>query len=134
MARRQQRRGDQRCGAARVAFSSSGNTQVHADSEPVYPIGVVAKLVGVCAATLRIWERKGLIRPARKGRERYYSQADLRRLKLIHHLLHDCGANIAGVKALLEQRHCWEIVGCSEQKRSRCPVYRRFKSMLGDLP
>ncbi|MCM8830981.1 MAG: MerR family transcriptional regulator, partial [Candidatus Omnitrophica bacterium] len=29
--------------------------------EPVYTIGVVAKLLKVCPATLRIWEKKNLI-------------------------------------------------------------------------
>ena len=33
--------------------------------DPVYTIGIVAKFLKVCTATLRIWERKGLIKPTR---------------------------------------------------------------------
>jgi len=34
-------------------------------TEPVYAISITAKLLKVCMDTLRIWERKGLIKPAR---------------------------------------------------------------------
>ena len=48
-------------------------------TEPVYTIGIAAKLLKVCCATLRIWERKGLIHPVRLGKNRYYSRCDLER-------------------------------------------------------
>ena len=57
------------------------------NSEPVYTIGIVAKMLKVCQATLRIWERKGLIKPARLGKNRFYSQCDLERLEHIKDLI-----------------------------------------------
>lgn len=35
---------------------------------PVYTIGIAAELLGVCSATLRIWEKKGIVKPARIGK------------------------------------------------------------------
>ncbi|NQT89968.1 MAG: MerR family transcriptional regulator, partial [Candidatus Omnitrophica bacterium] len=56
---------------------------------PVYTIGIVAKMIGVCPATLRIWERKKLIKPSRIGKNRFYSKCDLDRLEYIKELLQE---------------------------------------------
>jgi len=60
-------------------------------SEPVYSIGVASKLVDLSPQTLRIWERKGLIKPSRIGKDRFYSECDLEKIgeikKLTHQLL-----------------------------------------------
>ena len=40
------------------------------DSGPSSPIGVVAELLGVTEQTLRLYETQGLIKPARRNRER----------------------------------------------------------------
>ena len=46
----------------------------------VYVISVAAELAGVHAQTLRIYERKGLVEPARKpGGSRRYSEIDIAR-------------------------------------------------------
>ena len=55
--------------------------------EPLYTIGIVAKLLGVCCATLRIWEKNGLIKPVRLGKNRYYSKADLDQLEHVKKLI-----------------------------------------------
>jgi DNA-binding transcriptional MerR regulator len=75
---------------------------------PLYPIGVVADLLNVEAVTLRAWERRGLIRPFRRGTHRCYSDLDLRRLLFIRHLLQERGMNLAGIKALIQWYPCWE--------------------------
>lgn len=68
----------------------------------VYVISVAAELVGVHPQTLRIYERKGLLEPARTvGGSRRYSQADLDRLERIQELTNE-GLNLAGVKRVLE--------------------------------
>jgi MerR family transcriptional regulator/heat shock protein HspR len=68
----------------------------------VYIISVAAELAGVHPQTLRIYERKGLLEPARtQGGSRRYSEADIRLLQKIQELT-DEGLNLAGVKRVLE--------------------------------
>ena len=68
----------------------------------VYVISVAAELAGMHPQTLRIYERKGLLAPARTGGgSRRYSDADIRILQRIAELTND-GLNLAGVKRVLE--------------------------------
>ena len=68
----------------------------------VYVISVAAELAGVHPQTLRIYERRGLLAPARTaGGSRRYSDADLARLERIAELT-DEGLNLAGVQRVLE--------------------------------
>lgn len=68
----------------------------------VYIISVAAELAGVHPQTLRIYERKGLLEPARTtGGSRRYSEADIAHLRRIQELT-DEGLNLAGVKRVLE--------------------------------
>lgn len=94
-------------------------------SEPVYTIGIAARMLKVCPATLRIWERKGLVKPSRLGKNRFYSNRDVERLRMIRYLIQEKGLNIEGVKAVLEMKHCWEIRKCSSSDRAHCPVYQQ---------
>jgi MerR family transcriptional regulator/heat shock protein HspR len=67
----------------------------------VYIISVAAELAGVHPQTLRIYERKGLVDPARTGGgSRRYSDADIERLRKIQELTNE-GLNLAGVKKVL---------------------------------
>jgi MerR family transcriptional regulator, heat shock protein HspR len=69
---------------------------------PVYVISVAAELAGVHPQTLRIYERKGLVDPARTGGgSRRYSDDDIERLRRIQDLTAE-GLNLAGVKRVLE--------------------------------
>jgi MerR family transcriptional regulator/heat shock protein HspR len=68
----------------------------------VYVISVAAELAGVHPQTLRIYERKGLLEPARTvGGSRRYSDDDIRLLQRIQDLT-EAGLNLAGVKRVLE--------------------------------
>ncbi len=68
----------------------------------VYVISVAAELAGVHPQTLRIYERKGLVDPARTGGgSRRYSDADIELLRRIQELT-TSGLNLAGVKRVLE--------------------------------
>jgi MerR family transcriptional regulator, heat shock protein HspR len=72
-----------------------------ADRRAVYIISVAAELAGVHPQTLRIYERKGLVRPHRtSGNTRRYSEADIGRLRRIQGLTHE-GVNLAGAKRIL---------------------------------
>ena len=71
----------------------------------VYMISVAAELAGVHPQTLRIYERKGLLRPERtQGNTRRYSDADVELLRSIQELTQDEGINLAGVKRIMELR------------------------------
>ena len=69
---------------------------------PRYMISVAAELVGMHPQTLRMYEAKGLVRPARTpGGTRLYSENDLDRLRLIQRLTTELGLNLAGVEHVL---------------------------------
>jgi MerR family transcriptional regulator, heat shock protein HspR len=68
----------------------------------VYVISVAAELAGVHPQTLRIYERKGLVDPARTtGGSRRYSDADIEQLRRIQELTNE-GLNLYGVQRVLE--------------------------------
>ena len=68
----------------------------------LYVISVAAELAGMHAQTLRIYERKGLVAPARtSGGSRRYSDRDIAMLNRISELTGE-GLNLAGVKRVLE--------------------------------
>ncbi|CAN5524977.1 helix-turn-helix transcriptional regulator [soil metagenome] len=67
----------------------------------VYVISVAAELAGVHPQTLRIYERKGLVDPARtQGGSRRYSDEDIDLLRRIQELTNE-GLNLAGVQRVL---------------------------------
>ena len=68
---------------------------------PLYGIAVAAQLVDLPEATLRLFESKGLLTPARSdGGTRRYSADDLARLQRIGDLV-TAGVNIAGIIRIL---------------------------------
>lgn len=68
----------------------------------VYVISVAAELAGVHPQTLRIYERKGLVEPARTaGGSRRYSDENIALLRRIQELTNE-GLNLAGVQRVLE--------------------------------
>ena len=68
----------------------------------VYIISVAAELTGVHPQTLRVYERKGLLAPARTGgMSRRYSESDLDQIRRVQELTNE-GLNLAGVARVLE--------------------------------
>jgi MerR family transcriptional regulator, heat shock protein HspR len=87
---------------ARTASSRSEDGRRPAQTGAVYIISVAAELAGVHPQTLRTYERKGLIKPARtSGGTRRYSQRDVERVRLIQDLTQGEGINLAGVLRIL---------------------------------
>lgn len=69
--------------------------------QAVYVISVAAELAGVHPQTLRIYERKGLVDPARTGGgSRRYSDDDIAQLRRIQELTTE-GLNLEGVRQVL---------------------------------
>ena len=73
------------------------------EQRAVYVISVAAELAGMHPQTLRMYERKGLVRPSRTaGNVRRYSDADIARLHAIQRLTQELGINLAGVQLIME--------------------------------
>ena len=72
------------------------------ETQAVYVISVAAEIAGVHPQTLRIYERRGLLQPARtQGGNRRYSNADIRRLQRIAELT-EAGVSLEGIRQVLE--------------------------------
>lgn len=71
----------------------------------LYTVGVVAMLTGVRPATIRRYERVGLIEPAPSpgGRTRY-TDREVERIRQIRRLRNDLGVNLAAVEVILHMR------------------------------
>ena len=70
----------------------------------LFSISVAAELAGLHPQTLRIYEREGLLDPARSaGGTRRYSRRDIDRLAEICALTAD-GLNLAGIRRVLQCR------------------------------
>jgi len=104
----------------------------------VYIISVAAELAGVHPQTLRIYERKGLVRPSRtSGNTRRYSDRDIARLRTIQEMT-QAGVNLAGVKRILKmqaeiealRRELAETEAAVEGLRRRIREERRRSSEL----
>ena len=68
----------------------------------VYIISIAAELTGVHPQTLRVYERKGLIAPARTGgMSRRYSDADLDEIRRVQELTQE-GLNLVGVARVIK--------------------------------
>ena len=67
----------------------------------VYVISVAAELAGMHPQTLRIYERRGLVQPARtQGGNRRYSDVDIERLRRISDLAAE-GMNLEGIRRVM---------------------------------
>ncbi len=67
----------------------------------VYVISVAAELAGMHPQTLRIYERRGLVQPARtQGGNRRYSDVDIERLRRISELAGE-GMNLEGIRRVM---------------------------------
>lgn len=73
----------------------------HDSDRPLFMISVAAELAGMHPQTLRLYERRGLVRPQRTAKNtRRYSQHDVERLQRIQELT-ELGLNLAGVERVL---------------------------------
>ena len=82
--------------------SSKGRGLPFAEDRGVFMISVAAELAGMHPQTLRIYEERGLIKPARSPKQtRLYSQRDVERLKRIQELRTQFGMNLAGIERVL---------------------------------
>jgi MerR family transcriptional regulator/heat shock protein HspR len=85
-------------------------------------ISVVAETYGIHPQTLRLYERQGLLTPARSaGNTRLYDQSAIKRLEQILTLTRELGINLAGVEVILNLR--------AELDKARVEVERLNESL-----
>lgn len=102
-----------------VAESKRQHCLLKAD-EPVYPIGVAARMLGVHPRTLRIYENEGLIKPHYKSGRRLFSHNDIQWTACLRSMIHDDGISIPGIKKLLALVPCWEVAECPSEVHETC--------------
>ncbi len=89
-----------------------------------YTIKSAAALCGMHEQSLRLYERRGLIRPQRTpGNIRRYTESDIEQIRFIKRLIDDLGVNLAGVEVILHLRQqLIETQHELEELRRRLPV------------
>ena len=91
------------------------------DDRPLFMISVAAELAGMHPQTLRMYERRGLLRPQRTAKNtRRYSALDVERLRRIQDLT-EIGLNLAGVERVLVME---------EQLRAMAAEVERLRARL----
>jgi MerR family transcriptional regulator/heat shock protein HspR len=84
--------------------------QEHDSDRPLFMISVAAELAGMHPQTLRLYERRGLVRPQRTAKNtRRYSERDVERLQRIQELT-ELGLNLAGVERVLAMEEQLDIM------------------------
>ena len=65
-------------------------------------ISIISQRYNIHPQTLRLYEREGLLEPARtEGNTRLYGPDEIKRLEMILRLTRDLGVNLAGVEVIL---------------------------------
>jgi MerR family transcriptional regulator, heat shock protein HspR len=83
----------------------------------VLRIGAIAEKYGIHPQTLRMYEREGLLRPARTGgNTRLYDSDTIERLEIILTLTRHLGVNLAGVEVILHMKQRMEKMNGEVQK------------------
>ena len=83
----------------------------------VFRIGAIAERFGIHPQTLRMYEREGLLRPARtEGNTRLYDTDTIERLEIILTLTRHLGVNLAGVEVILHMKQRMEKMHGEVQK------------------
>lgn len=107
-------------------YDSSGDQggyDMISQDEPIFTIGMAAKLLEVHQKTLRNYEESGLVKPHRKGKWRYYSMRDIKWIECLREMIHVHGLSVNAVKKLLSYTPCWNIIDCPFEKRQRCSAF-----------
>jgi MerR family transcriptional regulator/heat shock protein HspR len=72
-------------------------------------ISIIAERYNIHPQTLRLYEREGLIKPARTaGNTRLYGLDQIRKLEMILTLTRDLGVNLAGVEVIVKLQRMME--------------------------
>ncbi len=110
----------------KIAFDSDGSkSDPRTDWEPVISIGTAAGMVGLSPSALRKYEKEGLLiyHRTETGR-RLLGRADIKRIRMIRHMIDDLGLNIEGIRRLLALLPCWDLKLCTPSQKASCSAAR----------
>ena len=95
-----------------------------------YSIGEVAEMLEVPVSTIRFWENEfDILKPMKnKKGNRLFTPADIKNLKIIHHLVKEEGMTLSGAKKRLSEK--WNE---TEYKYEINESLQNIKSMLLDI-
>ena len=88
--------------AQRTLTPPSGERRRDELTRPRYFISIAAELASCHPRTLRIYEEEGLVQPQRRNNLRLYSEADIKRVRIIRFLTRTQRVNLAGVRVILQ--------------------------------
>ncbi|MCG3157396.1 MAG: hypothetical protein DKINENOH_04028 [bacterium] len=84
----------------------------------------VAAQLDIAVETIRMYEREGLLLPAKTASgQRWFEASDLHWLGCLRRLIKEQGLNLAGIRRLLALMPCWDLKPCSPTERESCPAY-----------
>jgi hypothetical protein len=87
---------------------------------PPFPIGEVARRLDLHPRTLMAWERLGLVKPARCGGRRVYTEGEIRWVGCLQAFNRHGGISLQGLSALLRFVPCWAIRAELESGSAPC--------------
>ncbi|HUX55930.1 MAG TPA: MerR family transcriptional regulator [Bacteroidales bacterium] len=95
-----------------------------------YSIGEVAEMLEVPVSTVRFWENEfDELKPMKnKKGNRLFTQADIKSLRIIYHLLKEEGMTLSGVKKKLSEK--WDE---TDHKYEINESLQKIKSILLDI-
>ena len=95
-----------------------------------YSIGEAAEMLDVPVSTVRFWENEfDILKPMKnKKGNRMFTPADIKNLKIIHHLLKEEGMTLSGVKKKLSGK--WEE---TDYKYEINESLQKIKTLLLDI-
>jgi len=96
-------------------------------------ISWVAEKYNVHPQTLRLWEREGLLRPARsRGNTRLYDEDACEQLETILALTRDLGVNLAGVEIILNLRR--QVQQLQAENEALARILRQTVQRASEVP
>ncbi len=103
-------------------------------SKPRYRmISWVAERYNVHPQTLRLWEREGLLQPARsKGNTRMFDDETCDRLETVLSLTRDLGVNLAGVEIILNLKQ--QLAKLQAENEMLTKMLRRTVQQKSEVP
>ncbi|MFC1562048.1 MerR family transcriptional regulator [candidate division KSB1 bacterium] len=105
-------------------MKSKADTENHLYKEPIFPIGVAAKMVGVSPSTLRMYESESLLIPYKTSTNmRLFSQQDLEWIQYIRSLIKKEKLSVEGIRRILALIPCFKIRSCDISLKDKCEAY-----------
>jgi len=94
-------------------------------NNPIYTIGVAARMLGTSPQSLRLYEKEGLILSHRTAtNRRMYSDVELAKVRCIQKMIREEGLNFAGLRHLFALTPCWTLRAHSGLDHEKCPAFQ----------